>query len=219
MEFKIKITKAKRDMVVDFDALPDAVKIYIVEQGLAKLLNGATAKETAATTPDETTRGNNAYALAEKKLESLKEGKTSARKASGDGKTPAKVMTEARRLSLNIVKAKLKAAGKKISDFTAAALTEAANQYLAANPGLIEQAKAAMEAAEALANTGDIDVNAIQADPKKVAAREAANAKKRAETAAKNAGKPGGQASTIKKQAAKPVPTRKAPGAQPGASA
>lgn len=217
--FKIKISKAKADLEVDFDALPPNVQLYIVEQGLGKLLNGATAKETAATTPDEATRAANAMGLAQKKLDSLMAGKIVARKAAGDGKTPAVVMTEARRLAKNIVKAGLKAKGKKISDFTAKAITEAANLYLTDHQDLIAQAKASIDAANALASTAEVNVDAIPVDPVKVEAREKANAAKRAETAAKNAGKPGGQASTPmpRGQAAlKPVPPRR-PAPQPTA--
>lgn len=210
---KIKISKAKADLVVDFQSLPVEVQLYIVEQGLSKVLNSATAKETAATTPDETQRGLNAMGLAEKKLDSLKAGKLVARKSSGDGKTPAVVMTEARRLAKNIVKAGLKAKGKKISDFTAKAITEAANLYLADHKELVDQAKASIDAAAALAASAEVNVDAIPVDPVKVAAREKANADKRAETAAKNAGKPGGQASTTKKQAG--VSSLKAPPRRP----
>lgn len=214
--FKIRISKAKADLDVNFNDLPPEVQLYIVEQGLSKLLNGATAKETAATTPDEKQRGENAMALATKKLDALKEGKFRATAKSGT-KASGVVMTEARRLSKNVVKAKIKADGGKISDYSAKALTEAANAYLAEHPEMVTQAQTSLDEAAKLAAAASVNVASIPVDPEKVKAREAANEAKRLATAAKNAGKPGGQKSTPKKQAAKPAPVRAAP--KPGLQA
>lgn len=218
MQFNIKITKAKTSIAVEFDDLPDEVKVFIVEQGLSKLLNGATAKETSATTPDETARAANSLALANKKLDALKAGQFK-RTSRGDGKVAGVVMTEARRLAKNIIKAGIKKEGKRISDFEAKAITEAANAYIGEHPELIETAKASIEANAKLAQSVAVNVAAIPVSPAKVAKNEKKKAEAKAETLAKNAGKPGPQKSATKKQAAKPVPTRPAPQAQPGANA
>lgn len=216
MKFQIKIAKAKTNLEVDFDAFPPEVKAYIVEQGLSKLLNAATAKETVATTPDDATREANSLAHAQKKLENLQAGQMTARRASkSDGKTPAAVMTEARRQAKIIVKAQAKAKGKRLTDYTPKAWTEAANIYLNDNPALIEAAQAAINAAAALAAQAEMDVSTLVADPKLVAANEAKKEAARKATAAKNAGKPGPQKSAIKKQAKPqgtlPVSPKRAP--------
>lgn len=212
--FKIKISKAKADMEVDWDALPANVQQYIVEQGLSKVLNAATAKETKDKTPDNATREANAMALAAKRLDGLKEGKTGTKKSS-DSKVPGKVMTEARRLAKQIVKQAIKAGGGKVSDYTAAQITEAANLYITQHQEIIQKAEANIKAADDLAGVAAADISGLKADPKLVAKREAENAAKRAATEAKNAGKPGGQASATKKQAGKPTPVRAAPPAKP----
>lgn len=216
--FNVKITKAKANLAVNFGELPRAVQEYIIEQGLAKLLNGATAKETAATTPDEAVRAANAMSLAEKKLDSLKAGKIVAR-ASKDGKVAGVVMTEARRLAKNIVKAGIKAQNKRISDFEPKAITEAANAYLADHPELIAAAKASIDASAALSAATVVNVEAIPVSATRVAANEKKKAEAKAATAAKNAGKPGPQASATARRAPppparRPAPTHAAPAGQ-----
>lgn len=208
--FSVRITKAKQDLDVDFRSLPPEVQHYIVAQGLSKLLNGATSRATAATHPDEKIRGEIAYAEAQKKLDSLKDGKTGARTSKSDAKVSAQVLTEARRLAKAVVKAQIKANHEKISDYKPKVITEAANTYLASHAELIEQAKANIAAAEKLAEVASVDVTGIPKDPELIKAREAKNAAAKAATAAKNAGKPGGQAPHLAKGKAPPkvVPTR-----------
>jgi hypothetical protein len=200
--FKIRITKAKADLEVDFDELPKEVKLAIVEKGLAAFLNGATAKETTKTTPDEAVRAENAMALANKKLDALKRGELKAARAKSDGKVSGVVMTEARRLAKNIVKAGIKAAGHKISDYEAKAITEAANAYIEEHPEIVQQAQASVEAAKALAAATSVPVASIPISHERVAKREAKNAEARKATASKDAGKPGAQKSTTKRRPA-----------------
>lgn len=204
--FKIKIPKADKSIEVDFDEFPDAVKLAIVEKGLSALLVAATAKVTIATDPDPKQRADNAMALVNKKLDAMKDGKLRVAKAK-DSKVPAAVRTEAMRLAKNIVKAGIKADGKKISDYAAKAITEAAEAYLEEHQELIAAAEASINAAKELAAAAAVNVSAIKADPALIAKREKANAEKRAATAEKNAGKPGPQKSAIKQQA-KPVPAK-----------
>lgn len=204
--FKIRITKAKKDLDIAWNELPPEVQMWLVEQGLSKVLNGATSKVTAANTPDENSRGEQAMGLAQKKLDALRDGKFK-RSSKSDGKVPGVVMTEARRLAKTVIKAQIKAKGKKISDYEAKAITEAANTYLAAHPELVEQARASVDANAKIAEAAAVDVSAIPVSDKRVQAREKANAEKRAETAAKSAGKPGGQKSALKAKA--PVPAKR----------
>src|SRR5678815_4288031 len=107
-DFTIKIAKAKRDIVVTWDNLPDSVKAYVVEQGLSKLLNAATTK----IKKDETDAEAKSFALVEKKLENLVAGNIKTRSAKT--KVSGAVAAEARRLAKAIVKAGIKAKNKKI---------------------------------------------------------------------------------------------------------
>lgn len=206
--FVIKIPKAGANVSVDWDALPDNVKLHVIEQGLGKLLNAATTKITAALVPDEAERKAQALSLANKRLDGLNAGKVTSRASSKDGKVSGVVMTEARRLAKNIIKAQIKAAGEKISHYEAKAITEAANAYLSEHPELIESANASIEASKALAATAGVNVQAIPVSQEKVKKSAEKLAKARAETAAKNAGKPGSQKSATK---GKPTPMRRAP--------
>jgi len=193
-DFTIKIAKAKRDVVVTWDNLPDAVKAYVVEQGLSKLLNAATTK----IKKDEADAEAKAFALVEKKLENLVAGNIKARTAKT--KVSGAVAAEARRLAKAIVKAGIKAKNKKISDYAAKAITEMANLYLEQHPELMATAEANVAAAEQLTvgAANAVNVEAMPVDPKKVAARLKKNEEAKAATEAKNAGKPGGQKAAVK---------------------
>lgn len=211
--FIIRIAKANKDLEVQFADFPPEVKRYIVEQGLSKLLNAATAKETKELTPDDATREANSMAHATKKLDNLKAGQISTRgkKSVGDGKVPQNVMTEARRQAMIVIKAKIIASGKKIGQFSTKAKTEAANDYLKNHPGLVTAAQDAINAAEAMAAAAEFDVSNIPVDAKLIAKNEAKKAAAKAATAAKNAGKPGPQKSAIKTQTKLPPAPKRAP--------
>jgi hypothetical protein len=200
--FEIRIAKADKNIDVDFNAFSPEVKRFIVEQGLSKLLNAATAKDTlAAHNNNEEEMRSDAYVNAQKRVASLVAGNTSARKSKSSGsKVSGEIMTEARRQAKIIVKAQIKAAHGRISDYSSKTLTEYANKYIEANPSVVEAAKLAVEAAQNLASKATMDVAAIPIDPSKVKANEDRKAKAKAATAAKNAGKPGPQASTTAKR-------------------
>lgn len=206
--FNIMVTKAQQTLQVVWDDLPQPIKLRLIAEGIGKLLNAATAKVTKSSTPDAESLKAQALGLAQKKLDSLHRGELRAKAVKGQGKASGVVMTEARRLAKNIIKAQIKAAGKKISDYETKAITEAANGYVTKHPELIKQAEESIAAAKALAEQAsniEADVAAIPVSASKVKAREEANAKKRAETLAKNAGKPGGQKSAT---AVRQVPKR-----------
>jgi hypothetical protein len=208
--FYINVPKAKAKLECDFESLPPEMQLAVVQAGLEKIVNSGTTKATKADYPVETELQAVALELAGKKLDALKSGefKPGKRTSATSGKVAGVVMTEARRLAKNIVKAGIKAQNKRISDYEAKAITEAANLYLEEHPELIEAAKASIEASNNLASTAAVDVNHIPVSAEKVKKNEEKKAKAKAETAAKNAGKPGPQASAIKKQA-KPVPPRR----------
>lgn len=204
--FKVKIPKGEAYLDVDFDEFPDEVKMAIVEKGLSAFLIAATAKVTKSTDPDPAQRKANAMALASKKLDAMKEGKLRVTKAK-DSKVPVAVRAEALRMAKTFVKAAIKAGGNKISDYTAKAITEAAEGYLAEHAELFETATAKVNAEAELAKAANVSIAGLKADPTLVAKREKANAEKRQATAEKNAGKPGPQKSAIKSQM-KPVPAK-----------
>lgn len=213
--FNIKVTKAKQALEVVWEELPDAIKLRIIEEGLGKLLNAATAKVTAKSSESPESMASQALGLAQKKLDSLKKGELRA-KVSRDGKVSGVVMTEARRLAKNIIKQQIKAANKKILDYEAKAITEAANVYLTNHPELVAAAQASIDAAKGLATQAGVDVSAIPVSEAKKAKRIAKNAEARAATAAKDAGKPGPQKSATKMRQ---VPQRKPADASTGVSA
>lgn len=213
IRFKIKVAKAGQDVEIFWDELSNDVKMHIIEHGLGKVLNAATAKVTKTTQPDADKLKAEAYNLAMKKLDSLKAG-TIGRKKAASGAS-GKVMTEARRLAKIIIKAAIKEAGGKISDYEAKEITEAANEYIKENPDVIKKAEASIASAEAVAKGSKIDTSKIKVSSTKVAAREKKNAEARKASADKAAGKPGPQASAIIQRAGKPTPMAAKPRPQP----
>ena len=133
-----------------------------------------------------------ALEIAEKNLSNLREGKVDVRAAKSDAKVPQAVKVEAERLAKAVIKAEIKKAGQvKISHVPAKEITAAARLLLANANGakLWDMAKANIAAREAEEASIKIDVSGIKADPKLAAKVEKANEKKKAETAAKKAGK------------------------------
>lgn len=180
--FNIRIAKASKSVAVQFDELPDAVKLYIVEKGLSTLLNAATAKITEKVEPDEAARADQAWGEAMKKLDALRAGKIKTSGVKADGEISKAVMTEANRLALLVIKAKIKEEGKRYSDYATKALREAAGVYLKQNPALIETARANLDAEAKLAKVVEsaIDVSALPIDVEKVEKRKAKAAETKA---------------------------------------
>ncbi len=179
----VQISKAKKELQIsieEFMALDPDVQIYILEQGYGKVLNAATAKLTKAKIDEEGLTdeqvADQAMGLVNKRMDELKAGKVKRTRSAGKGKVPGVVMTEARRLAKNIIKAAIKASGERISAYEPKVITEAANEYLEQHPEVIEQAAASIEQAKTLA--GVADVSGIHTDAKRVAKLDAKKTKK-----------------------------------------
>lgn len=203
--FDIVVTKAKQSIPVDWASLPPEVQLYVVKYGLEKLLNTAAGKITKNNTDSAEEMATLAMAEANKKLDALKAGKT-GRASAKASKVDRTVMTEAKRLALNVIKAGIKANNERISDYASSSLTAAAAEYLAEHPELIAMAQETVTAANVMAEVAKTGVVAgIAKDPDKVKKNDAKRKTDRETTAAKKAGMPGPQASQLKRR---PVPTR-----------
>ena len=137
----IPVTKAKRNISVDTDALPDEVYQAALAEGLKSLLNKNMSKITVKDLEgDELLQAQEAaFAKATESLQNLMEGNLKRRKAAG--KESREVTTEARRLAREAVKAAFREAGKKISGIKASVITAAADELIAEDSTYIEKAR------------------------------------------------------------------------------
>lgn len=206
----IPIIKAGgRTIAIDTDTdLDDRMFKLALEEGLKVLLNAKMSKIGAQSKleGDELAKSQDAaFEIAEKNLAAIKSGefKKGGRSASASStKIPREVMTEARRLAKEVIKNEIRAAGMKISHVEARDITAAANNLLETDPSYIEQAKANIEARNAIApvNAEDESVRAnaksklaslglAGESPKLRAAAEERKAKSKAVLSATQAGK------------------------------
>jgi hypothetical protein len=109
---EIKIGKADRLVTVDYDALTQHVKDYVIRYGLTQILNDA-----CSSVPKE--KPAEAFALATKKLAALQAGEVRTRRDGGD-----EIEREAVRLALIRVKASATFKGKSSKE-----QSEAARKY------------------------------------------------------------------------------------------
>jgi hypothetical protein len=137
----IAITKAKKNISVDTDALPDEVYQAALAEGLKSLLNKNMSKITVKDLEgDELLQAQEAaFAKATESLENLMAGNLKRRKAAG--KESREVTTEARRLAREAVKAAFREAGKKISGIKASVITAAADELIAEDQSYVEKAR------------------------------------------------------------------------------
>lgn len=193
----IPITKGKTTLAVNVDDIPDDVYTEVILQGLKVLLNRGTSKVTKEHYPKEAEMKAKANEVAAKQLEMVMTSqiKFTGGKAKADGKTPAKVMTEARRLAKIIVKEELKKLGIKPAHVEPKDITMYANQYLDSGSDAslltIEQARKNIEERETLTIGEGIDLKSIAISDKLVAkaAKKKADAAKDKPLSAKQAGK------------------------------
>lgn len=206
----IPITKAGgRTIAVDTDTdLSDIMFKLALEEGLKVLLNAKMSKIGAQSKleGDELTKSqDDAFAIAEKNFAAIKSGefkKGGRGSAASSSKIPREVMTEARRLAKEVIKNEIRAAGMKISHVEPRDITAAANNLLETDPSYIEQAKANIEARNAIAPVNAEDENAKASarsklaslglsgeSPKLLAAAEERKAKSKAILSKTQAGK------------------------------
>lgn len=139
------------ELEIDATALPQAAMDHVVMIGLRNVLMDSHASITADEYPDPAEREAAARAMVDKKLAALMSGEV--RVASGRTSSADPVRAEAMNMALVILKGKIRAAGKKVGDYEAKAIREAAAKLI--TPELL--AKAAERVAETKAiDTGDL---------------------------------------------------------------
>lgn len=183
-EMQIPIVKAKGDIAVDLDKLPDEMVQEIWFLGLKAMLNRGMTEVTGTDSPQ---KRKDAMDAAAANLQKLYEGKMRRTSGQKSAKGQGEVMTEARRLAKIEVKAALKDAGHKVSYIPASEITRLANEYLATEDGkeIISLAKEAVEKRNAKKGARKIDVSTAQEDPKLAAKAEKQKAERKKERAAK----------------------------------
>lgn len=203
-EFKVPVVKGKTFISVESDLITDeAFYREVFLQGLKVVINRGTSKITKTTYPDAEELKAAATAQAEKLLAALYAGDTKLIKLTGTKvkKSTGQVLTEARRIAKELVKAEMKAQKIKVSHVKASEITKAANMLLETEQGakITEMAEANI-AERSKQPSLSIDLKSIiQVDPELVA-KEAAKKKdkplsaKQAGLAAKRAAKPSAQA-------------------------
>src|SRR6266404_7135576 len=188
-ELQVPITKGKGFIVIDTETLVDEVYKEAMLLGLKELLNRGMSKLTKASTKDAEELASLAMAQAEKNVEAMAQGKIRFLGKKAKTGESAAVMTEARRLAKNLVKDGIKAAGMKISHVEAKDITTAANELLASDPSLIEQAKANLEERAKVPAKVDLIKSLIKESPKLVAKAAEEKAKKKSTLSKTQAGK------------------------------
>ncbi len=137
----IPITKAKKNVSVDTDALPEEMYALALAEGLKALLNKNMSKITVKDLEGDELLSAQEAALAKgtENLENLMAGNLKKRKAAG--KESRAVTTEARRLAREAVKAAFKEAGKKLSGIKASVITAAADELIAEDDSYVVKAR------------------------------------------------------------------------------
>lgn len=187
---EISVTKGAGTVSIDTDAIPVDVYSEALRLGLKEMVNRGMSKITVKGLEGEKLDEARAAAMtkAAENVEAINSGKvrmgTGAAKKS---KESGKVMTEARRLARNIVKDELRKAGHKVSHYAASDITAAANQLIEADPSIVEQAKANLEARETAPVKIDV-AGLLKESPKLVKAAEERKAAAKDQLSAKQAG-------------------------------
>jgi hypothetical protein len=173
-KFEIPIVKAKDVATIETSALPDDVYNEALYLGLKALANRGQSDVTGSTYPDEQERAEAATEIATKTIADMYAGKI--RRSSGAKSTSAgkgELQVEARRLAKIYVKAELKEAGLRVSLIKPAEITKLANEMIANDPTILEEAKANIAKRHEKGKAKKIDVAALKAkvkeDPELVA--------------------------------------------------
>jgi hypothetical protein len=182
------IAKAKASLDVDISKLPDDVYNEVIQKGLQSVLGrGMSEIKTGALEGAELVKAQEAaLEVAAANLDKCYKGEIRFMAAKRT-KVKGKERTEAMRIAKQIVKDQMKAEGLKISHYSAKEITAAAEQVLADNPEILEQAKENLAKIEE-ERSKKVKINlksTMKADPKKVAAAEEKKAAAKAATAAK----------------------------------
>lgn len=130
-------------ITVDTTALPQTALDHVLYIGLRNILMDAHASATLEKHPVRDDMIAASRALAEKKLAALMSGVV---RAAPTARTSDPVMARARKMALKPVNDAWRAKGRKPSDMTTEERTKFVDDYLAANPKVIETARAAIAA-------------------------------------------------------------------------
>lgn len=142
---KVEITKGKGVMEFDTKEVPDHVYAEAVRQGFKVLLNRGMTKITKELYPNADELKAAAMAKAALTFEDMKAGKIRIVGAK-DSKVSGVVKTEAMKIARALVKDELKRQKIKVSYVPAKEISAAAESVIRANPQILEQAKANVEA-------------------------------------------------------------------------
>ncbi len=166
---------------INLDAMHPDTYTEMLLQGGKTLVNRGASNVTGPKT--EKSRAV-ARQIAEKNVELMYEGKV---RMSTGVRTKVKtgaIQTEAMRLARVLIRDTLKAAGEKVSHYSAKAITELAKEYLESEDGneLVAQAAENIKAREEQekASKAKIDISKIKPDPKLVEASKLKSKKARA---------------------------------------
>lgn len=170
----IPVTKGKGSVTIDTEAVPETYYVEALRQGFKVIVNGGASKITkpAIETEEDMAKYHAAaMAKAEERVLAMLAGELKlGRSAGATTKVAGAVMTEARRLARDLVKAALKKAGLKQSHYSSSEITQAANAMIAENADLITMAEANIAARGKI--SAPFDPSTLHADPKLVAAAE-----------------------------------------------
>jgi len=159
----VPITKGGGTIELNLDTIPIEVYQAMLELGAKELMNRGMSKITVKGLSGTDLEKARAAAMAKgaENAEAIRTGRVRlpGRKAATGSKASKAVVAEARRLARNVVKDELRKAGKKISHYTAKAITEAADALIAADASFVKQAEANL--ASRVAPPAAIDINAL----------------------------------------------------------
>ena len=187
----IPVTKAKAAIDIDTDQVHETMYAAALKEGLKTLVNGGMSKVTKETYPNAEELKAKAWEIAQARALQLIDGSLKLGRSIATKGPSGAVMTEARRLARDLVKAALKAQGLKVSHYESSEITRAANAMIEQDSGLITMAEANIAARGKVSAPFD-PATMIHPSQKLVEAAEEAKAKKAANKvplSAKQAGK------------------------------
>lgn len=164
----VPIAKAGKDVTLDVDTgqLSDEMYALVMAEGLKAILNSRMSKVGPVTKLEKegkleelATNRDLALKIAQDNLTKLLAGEVKAKAAKSKSDLPREVLTEARRIARDIVKNQIRASGGKPSHYPASEITKAADAFIASDPSIIEDAKAAL--AKRAENKPSVDISTI----------------------------------------------------------
>lgn len=186
----VPVTKGNGFINIDTAAVPQAIYEAALLIGFKHMANMGMSKITGLKGMNDTELAKaqaDAMKVAEKNLAKIMNGtiKLPGIKAKSDGKTPKAILDEARRMAKAKVKALLKEKGYVLKTIPAKELTAAANAFVTANPSILKDAEAAIEARNSVSATDDslaaifAGISAQPAPEKQLSAAQAGKTKTR----------------------------------------